>query len=153
MDLILARVLDELFLDGGALHLGSGLFAVMTFFHPGLRPATMLPLSRRALQGWARRCPPRSRDPMPWVCACACLIAEQMMTMNERMCALAVILMFTLYLRPGELIDSFSDWWIPPVTSLGHGYRHWSIIVRPTEGQRPAKNLAFHCSVALDRPA
>ena len=88
---------------------------------------------------------------MPWVCAR--LIAEQMMTMNERMCALAVILMFTLYLRPGELIDSFSDWWIPPVTSLGHGYHHWSIIVRPTEGQRPAKNLAFHCSVALDRPA
>ena len=88
---------------------------------------------------------------MPWVCAC--LIAELMMTMSECMCALAVILMLTLYLRPGELIDSLSDWWIPPVTSLGHGHRHWSIIVRPTEGQRPAKNLAFHCSVALDRPA
>jgi hypothetical protein len=41
---------------------------------------------------------------------------------------------------------------IAPVRGLSHGYQTWTVIVRPVELGRPAKNQAYDQSVALDRP-
>ena len=149
-DVALSSFFDACFWDGLELGSGNTTLAGMGFFHPVLRLDRGLHLSRLALKGWAKRNPAHSRDPMPWVVACR--IAVELIHMGECMCALGVVLMFTLYLRPGELLDSLTKAWIPPVPGLSHGYMHWTIIVAPQDGGRPAKNQQYDSSVPLDRP-
>ena len=67
--------------------------------------------------------------------------------------ARALLLMFDLYLRPGELYDIRVGNLAPPVAAGGPSTRHWALTVRLFEGGRLARSGAFDDTVVLDHPS
>ena len=80
-------------------------------------------------------------------------MAADLVRRNLWQMALALILMFDFYLRPGELYDIRVGHLSPPVAAGGLATRHWALTVRPYEGGRPAKTGAFDDTVVLDHPS
>ena len=113
-------------------------------------PRVCTPLAHRALKGWDRLEPAQPREPLPWICVAA--IAVELLLMQQPLAALATLLMFTMYLRPMELLESTIDQWTPPTSHLGGVYQFWVFTVRPVTSGKPAKNRLFDQSIALDRP-
>ena len=72
-------------------------------FQPGYGPRHMLPRTRRALQGWAKTEPQRTQPPLPWPLIAAMTLS--MLRRGRNRTAAGVLLMFSAYLRPGELLD------------------------------------------------
>ena len=70
------------------------------FLEFGKHGGHFLPRSHRALQGWKRRTPPRSRDPHVW-CIWAVLILE-FLRHGHRSMGVYLLWMVTCYFRPGE---------------------------------------------------
>ena len=67
----------------------------------GLDPETHLQRTSRAMRGWRKSTPTFQRLPLPWVVVSA--IIGWLLHHREREVAVAVILAFSCYLRPGEL--------------------------------------------------
>jgi hypothetical protein len=110
-------------------------FAAFLDAHPECSHKTMLPRSRRALQGWSKLDPGKTRPPLPF--ELICLIVLQMMTMGmEGSCAgLAILLMFVTYLRPGEALALNSDDLVLPNASL----RGFALNLHPSERKEDSK--------------
>ena len=68
----------------------------------GLNVLQTFPRASRALQGWARLDPGKTRAPLPW--PVAALLAASMARKGMVDAALAVVLMFFGYLRPSEAL-------------------------------------------------
>ena len=113
-------------------------------------PRVCTPLAHRALKGWDRLEPAQPREPLPWICVAA--IAVELLLMQQPLAALATLLMFTMYLRPMEFLESTIDQWTPPTSHLGGVFQFWVFTVRPVTSGKPAKNRLFDQSIALDRP-
>ena len=95
--------------------------------------------------------PPTTRQPLPWlglmgiagVCLRRGLIAH----------AVCFVLQFTLYLRPGEVMELKVSQVVPPIHPGGGAARGvWAFIVRPyeEESSRPGKTGEFDESLLLD---
>jgi hypothetical protein len=72
------------------------------FFIPEMAKAgsAALPRCTRCLKGWSILCPGQQRLPFPMVALCAVMALE--LSMGEVSIALALLLCFRCYLRPGE---------------------------------------------------
>ena len=149
LDQITTDYLDVLFHRGMAANQGSWLLASLAFHFPVLKTPGSMPGSRRAVTGWTRRHPPKSRSPLPWICLAG--IVAEMLAAGQLLAALGTLLMFTLYLRPGEMVDCRVADMLAPTQGLGKGYAFWSFLIRPYEMGRPAKNRVFDQRVPLDR--
>jgi hypothetical protein len=64
--------------------------------------------------------------------------------------AAAILLMFSSYGRPGEVLALTRGHVIPPVKALGAAGAHWTINFHPKEFQVRSKTLIFDDSVVLD---
>ena len=73
----------------------------------------------------------------------ACYVGELQM-------ALAMLLAFMAYLRPGELLTPRPDQIIAPVR--GSGTTHWALLLAPEEGGQSSKTHEFDESGILDWP-
>ena len=150
LELAILEYFDEMFFEGRSAEDGEKLWASLKFFDPGLgrRGDHLFPRVLRALKGWHRLCPAMTRQPLPWLGLLA--IVAYLLSQGSVEHALALILQFTLYLRPGELCELRVGQVVAPI---GRGAL-WGFIVRPflTEDSRPGKTGEFDESLLLDDP-
>ncbi|CAK0814984.1 unnamed protein product, partial [Prorocentrum cordatum] len=136
------------FFDGGDAQEGTRLKAVLLYYYPRLLSVAGLPRFSRALKGWRRLVPPRSRLPLPWEVACA--VANKLAANQDLHAARLIIVMFVFYLRPVELMSLTGRQVVPPVRAAGHDA--WSLVLFPMEEETPSKTGAFNESVLGDLP-
>ncbi|CAK0822068.1 unnamed protein product [Prorocentrum cordatum] len=148
VDEAIAEWLDELYLDGEDLSAGSWAYAAVTFF-TGLNKASgaLMPRSRRALRGFRSLAPPRSRLPMP--CMVVAMVVMELIARRRVESALAVLLVFELYLRPGEAFHIRAADLVPPVSDVS-GASHWCVTLHAAETERESKTGEFDESLSLD---
>ena len=102
LDEACTRFLNDIFEQGVEFHEGSKFVAAVKDAFPDYGPKGMLPRMVRALQGWGKVDPQKTRPPLPWE-----LVASLAMKMRRRgrlQPALATLTMFTAHLRPGECL-------------------------------------------------
>ena len=100
----------------------------------------------RAVRGWSRHCPGRTRPPLPL--ACACLLAHEMALCGWPWTGFCLLLGFAPYLRPGELLSLSRKHLCPPVPMAGLSC--WSIVFRLTEDFMPTKSGTFDEALLVD---
>ena len=148
VDEAIAEWLDELFLDGEDLSAGSWAYAAVTFF-TGLNKASgaLMPRCRRALRGFRKLAPPRSRLPMPYMVMA--MIVMELLARQRVQSALVVLLIFELYLRPGEAFHIRAVDLVPPVSDVS-GASHWCVTLHAAETEQESKTGEFDESLSLD---
>ncbi|CAE8608177.1 unnamed protein product [Polarella glacialis] len=92
--------LNNGFEEGWELSEATKHLAAFTDSHPDCGHKTMMPRSRRCLQGWKKLDPGRTRPPLPW-CLVA-LVAMTVLEMGSLQGALMILTLFATYCRPGE---------------------------------------------------
>ncbi|CAK0789751.1 unnamed protein product, partial [Prorocentrum cordatum] len=140
--------LDALHLGGENLGSAQWGFAAVTFF-TGLQKSAgaLMPRSRRALQGFRRCCPPQSRLPLPR--EAVALIANELVRLGKLPFAIAIVVIFELYLRPGEILNVRVVDLIPPVLGVASA-PCWAITLHAQEVGRSSKTNEFDESMRLD---
>lgn len=144
--------MTEAFLEGRASDFGSKLLAPFQWQKPqyGRHGSRSLPRERLAMQGWAKGAPPQYRLPMAWLEACA--IAAEMARAKMWGHEVCLLLMYGLYLRPGEAFSLTVGCAAPPVREGGTSTQHWPFTIRAYEKGVPAKTGSYDDSVVLDHP-
>lgn len=111
----------------------------------------VLPRVSRALRGWKCRSPGHSRPPIPWIVVCG--LCRRLLAWKLWDMALGLVLMFTAYLRPSELLAMRTFQLVPP-NPFGEGaFNSWSILIHPMALQTPGKTGELDDSVSLDDPS
>ena len=146
-DETLADFFDVLYLDGKSSHEGEKTVAAMEYHFHYLK--NKLPRSRRALWGWRKLVPQKSRIPLPKAVAYG--IAMRMMARGLFNMGLMVILTFDAYLRPGEAADLLGKNIVAPIRKAGKQYRFYTLIVRDHD-EKVDKTGTFNNSIVLDNP-
>jgi integrase len=148
-DEVLADYLDIMFLDSRSANEGEKTVAAMEFSFPGLRGR--LTRSRRALKGWRKEQPPKSRLPMPAIVMAG--MAMDMLARGKRLHALRMVVDYDTYLRPGESAGLRGKDVVTPVHKAGRMYHKYMLIVRDQEEGVPDKVGIFDNSISLDTPS
>ena len=142
------RLLRRSNLDGKGSHEGEKTLAAVEFHHHKLKGK--LNRSRRALRGWRKLVPQKSRLPLPRLVAYG--IAMRLIFLQKLDMALMVLLSFDAYLRPGEAIGLLGKNLVAPVAKAGRQYRHYTVIVKDEDECQPDKTGTFNNSIVLDNP-
>ena len=152
LDCYLIDFFDHRFMEGAGLDEGQKLLAAVCHFQPRFSRfgGSFLPRAHRALKGWRRLAPQHARTPLPWIALMAMI--GWAVHLNRRALASCMLLGFTAYLRPSELVELTSASLVPPQTSTDSRLKFWAIIVRPLELGIPAKTGDFDESVLLNAP-
>ncbi|CAK0889909.1 unnamed protein product [Prorocentrum cordatum] len=118
---------------GEQAHRGAKLLAALMHAEPrfGRRGSRRVPRARRALKGWRRLAPGRSRWPEP-LCLWAGVVNE-MMSRGEPGMALFVLLSVSTYLRQSSLLALGPESFPAPKRPDGH----WSRLAHPAERGLP----------------
>ena len=113
-DTMLTRYLDHMYLDGAHSSEGLKLVSAWKHFFPEYARdnGRKLPRTARALKGWARSDPPRSRVPLPLEWAMG--LIDLMLKDKQPQAALLMALVFDLYCRPCEAIELRKEDIVPP---------------------------------------
>ena len=99
----------------------------------GLNMLQTFPRASRALQGWARLGPGKTRAPLPW--PVAALLAVSMARQGQVDAALAVVLMFFGYLRPSEALRAQACDLVEP----GRMSEFYAVNLHPSERSETSK--------------
>jgi hypothetical protein len=116
-----------------------------------------MPRIQRALRGFRKLRPLRSRIPCPYGVMAA--IVAHLVFLGKRPAALLVLTSFAAYLRPGEARRWLIKDLVRPIASARHraarGAPHafFGLMVAPAEDLLPSKTQTFDDTVVLDRPA
>ena len=102
VDLALTLFLNQSFIEGWSVAEGNKCLAAVMDWKPQISKH-QLPRSRRSLQGWKNLDPGTTRPPMAW--PLIALIALVMVEAGNLIEALAILLMFVIYARPGEVFS------------------------------------------------
>ncbi|CAK0805697.1 unnamed protein product, partial [Prorocentrum cordatum] len=103
LDQVVVAYFTDHFFAGMSSSAGSFLLAALTYCQRGLSAmAPELPRARRALAGFLKVTPNRSRWPLPW--PLAALIAVKLCEMEQWRSAAATLLCFVFYTRPSEIL-------------------------------------------------
>lgn len=95
--------LNHLFFEGADVSEGFKVLAAVLDAHPDCGGKQGLLQSRRCLQGWAKIDPARTRPPLPF--PVVAMLAGHMIDFGCPEAALAILLMFSCYLRPSEMLS------------------------------------------------
>lgn len=136
VDEALVLFMTEAYLEGRPVEFGCKMLAAFQWQNPsfGRHGKLSLPRARLALQGWSKGAPPRQRLPMAWLRAAA--VAAEMVRNKHWCAAVCMLLMFDLYLRPGEAFALMVQSAAPPVMEGGASTRHWAFPKRVFLGDR-----------------
>ena len=150
LDLCLVLFLDKLFFGGYTGDDASKLVAAVKFFYPDLGRwgAGALPRTSRALAGWGKVVPRRSRMPLPWVLLAAIIGVLLRRGLVEH--AVALLVSFVAYLRPGECDSLTSLQLVAPVAAAGGAADVWGLLLAPVELGNPSKTNSWDDAVLLD---
>ncbi|CAE8645231.1 unnamed protein product, partial [Polarella glacialis] len=146
-----AAIVDFLHLmweEGRELHEGLRFYAAFVAKHPeyGRSGHLRLPRTKRALTGWKKLAPCMTRPPMPW--EVACLIASHMIQLGHVISALILVLLFSLYGRPTEILELRQKDLIRPRSAGGF----FTVHLRPEEAMIASKVGLYEESLMLDSP-
>jgi len=146
LDAALVKFFTVLFFRGEQASTGLQVSSAVLHHRPGYGKGGSLKLPRcwRALRGWRRLCPPRSRQPEPLMVWAG--IMHEMVSMNMARVALFVALSLSTYLRPSSLLMLTSADLYAPVLGIS---LYWSLLVH-RQGSRPSKTGEYDLSVVLD---
>ena len=147
MDAAIVKYFDNLFYSGIEVSEGSKTMAAVQHLWPHAKGR--LPRGWRAIKGWSKLAPPRTRLPLPWVGLMALIGAALHQGFFWE--AFAMLLQFVCYLRPGELLNLKHANLMAPARAAGPGGRWWGLILGDHEMGRAAKSGEFDESVQLDR--
>eukprot|EP00435_Cladocopium_sp_Y103_P046584 s342_g13.t1 len=147
-DLVMADYLDILFLENRSANEGEKVVAALEFHHLELKGKMIR--SKRALKGWRKEMPPKSRLPMPALVMYG--VAMDLLARGKRIMGVKVIMDFDAYLRPGESIGLRAKDVLKPVRSAGPQYQHYSIIIRDQEDMVADKAGVFDNTVQFNTP-
>ncbi|CAK0892251.1 unnamed protein product, partial [Prorocentrum cordatum] len=104
-----------------------------------------LPRTLRALKGWRRASPSRSRRPLTvgmWVS-----IVVEIARLGFLMAAVLTLIMVEGYLRPGEMLGLTPASFLPPAPG---GVATWALLLFPQEGNLRSKTGESDDSIPLD---
>ena len=148
LDNLLVTYLEELFDINKGIDYGVRAIAAVKFFHPllGKGMASGLPRACRALKGWGIAAPPMQRLPIPLEGLGA--ILGFLIFNNKTEMALRLFIQFLTYLRPGECSHLVAKQ--QPLAAAGPAFRHWAILLHPTEDGIPGKTNIFDATVLID---
>ncbi|CAE8681315.1 unnamed protein product [Polarella glacialis] len=146
-----AAIVDFLHLmweEGRELREGLRFYAAFVAKHPeyGRSGHLRLPRTKRALTGWKKLAPCMTRPPMPW--EVACLIASHMIQLGHVISALILVLLFSLYGRPTEILELRQKDLIRPRSAGGF----FTVHLRPEEAMIASKVGLYEESLMLDSP-
>lgn len=147
----LLEFFDWAYLTGRPLDAGTKLLAAVGSRWPHLHKSSRGPLlarARRALQGWARLDPPRTRLPLPWPVLSG--LAVLMIINGLWDFAVLTLLAADAYLRPGELAMLTPDNVVRPRPALGPMFQHAALLLFPFAEGIASKTHQFDDSVVLD---
>ncbi|CAE6957111.1 CACNA1H, partial [Symbiodinium sp. CCMP2456] len=128
---------------------GDRLMASVMHRHPscGRLGGTKLPRAWRALKGWRKLCPGRTRDAYPlavWAAVAALLVHWGLLSM-----AVFVMVAVSSYARPSELLNCRKESLVRPASQVTN---HWSLLLAPEAEGKTSKTGLFDVSVILDSP-
>lgn len=151
LDLSLAKYFDKLYFEGYTSQYGEKVVAAVMFEVPSMSKHGdhSLVRARRALRGWHRLVPGKQRLPLPWPCLMALvgsLCAEQKVWV-----AVALIVGFICYLRPGELDQLTHRQLVSPTPGAGPSYQKWGLLLHPSAELRFGKTGTQDEAVLIDR--
>lgn len=146
----LADYLEMLYHKGEDLSQANYATAAVMFKVPGTKGLHQLPKSQQAMKGWRRLCPARSRLPVPY--EVVCLLSQVALKSGKGELAIALQLMFLLYLRPSEITTLRVQDIVPPVKTRGRRYPHYAVLLHPTEAGIPSKTKQWDEMLTLDLP-
>ena len=137
LDLAGDDFMDFMFLEGARSDIGEKLIAALKFIRPSLEIALRRSLARlrRAVTGFRKAAPPRSRVPLPWEWATG--MAALMHRKGHKSRALALVLGFDTYARPSSLLQLQVQDVLPPVAALG--LNCWALLLDPQEQGQTSK--------------
>ena len=149
MDEKLAVFFELSFFTGHQPNRGSKLIAALMHRLPdyGRNGNKKLPRAWRALRGWKRLVPGRSRRPEPlrvWAG-----IANGLAARGQYAMGMFVLLSVTTYLRPSSLLSLRRVYLVAP---SGRGSNYWTLLAHPREEMSPSKTGEYDLSIPLDSP-
>ena len=152
LDILLVKFFDIEYLAGTAPYVGSELLAAILHFWPslGLSISTAFPQATRALKGWHKLVPARTRQPLPLLALFA-LVGRLLATQNIA-AAICLLIGFSAYLRPRELTSLKVKQLVPPQRYGGAHHRHWALVLHSQEAEIRSKTGRFDESIVLDGP-
>ncbi|CAK0837412.1 unnamed protein product [Prorocentrum cordatum] len=123
------------------------------FSVPGVN---VMPRVTRALKGFRKKRPPRSRAPIPRLVMAGLVTVLKFWGLHDL--ALMVLMSWVAYLRPGEARGlKVKDLVAPVGRKRRRGQQsaldHWSIVVAPQEDYVVSKTGTFDDAIALDSPS
>lgn len=148
VDAVASLFLENKYLEGEDMSMGSYAVAAITHFRPDLKGPHGLPRTQQALKGWRKLCPPRSRMPLPF--EVVALLATHAYKKKLVEVALVLLLNFFLYLRPTEYRGLRVGDVVKPLKRGRGAYKWWSFLLHPTELGVPSKTEQWDESLTLD---
>ena len=106
-----------------------------------------LPKAWRALRGWRKLTPGRSRRPEPLMLWCG--LANALILDGKMGMAMFVMLSVSTYLRPSSLLALTRSFLVKPAKGCSDS---WTILAHPRESGDPSKTGEFDLSLRLDSP-
>ncbi|CAK0790753.1 unnamed protein product, partial [Prorocentrum cordatum] len=149
LDSAVTAYLHEQFFEGFPSSAGTFLLAALTYCRQDLSPkAPELPRARRALLGFSRAAPNRSRWPLPW--PFVALIADALIGRGHWAAAAATLLCFVFYTRPSELLRLRVKGAVPPPRGGPRALALWALLLTASENSAPSKTGEFDVSLSHD---
>ncbi|CAK0865467.1 unnamed protein product, partial [Prorocentrum cordatum] len=150
LDSVLVGYFNLLYFQGYSGDDASKLLAAVKFFVANLSRwgTESLPRCSRALAGWGKCVPRRSRQPLPWLVVAA--LAGVLLRWQLVEHVVAMILSFSTYMRPGE-VDSLVGLQVVEGVAEGSGNGGVvALVLFPEEMGVPSKTGMWDMTVPLD---
>lgn len=142
-----AKWLGNAFLAGEPIDAGNYLVAATQDKYPRFKKAVILERVERAMKGWRRLSPSRSRQPVPKVVIG--LLCERLVKVGRKRMACCVWLGMEAYLRPGELCRARRRHLLQPL-STGGGLQYWNLQPHPADERISSKTLMYDEGATFD---
>ena len=146
VDEAVAHVLNQWFLEGLPPSEGEVTLAAMMWKYPiyGKYGSQKLPRCWRAMKGWRRRAPARSRRPHAFALWAG--IAIEMIRRGYEVMAIYLVMCLTTHMRPSEPFSILRGDLVPPVPNVS---KDWHVNLFPEERPERSKMYAANDSVCL----
>ena len=147
LDRAATEFLDFAYEEGKRADYAEKLVASIQYYCPQLAssPKHALGRTRRAMKGFAKLAPHRSRVPLPWEWAAG--IATIMVKEGSFEEALVLLLQFDSYARPSALLRLRGSDLIAPVAATG--LDRWALVLAPQEREVATKTGTYDETVAI----
>ena len=147
LQVLLVKYLDVMLASDLPLHDASLAVAAVVDAHPGMATMATLPRVKKALRGFRKVRPPRSRAPICKEIMCG--LAAAIMQKGQPRIGILVAMTFFAYCRPGEMKNAVRRQLIPPVRKKGP-LSHWTLSLAPQNEKAGAEQAVTKTGVVDD---